>query len=170
MAAYVRGDEAAFREIFSRYAPLLGSLARRRVGNDEVAKDLVQQTFLQLHRARFDFREGARLRPWVVTIALNVVREHLRARRRKPVTALEAEPADRASSPAAGPEVAEETARLRAALAELPDAQREVVELHWFQGLSMSEIARAVGASVGAVKVRAHRAYTVLRTRLEETR
>jgi RNA polymerase sigma-70 factor (ECF subfamily) len=170
MAAYVRGDQAAFREIFSRYGPVLTALARRRTGNEDHARDLVQQTFLQLHRARFDFRQDAKLRPWIVTIALNVVREHLRSRRRKPVTALESDPADRSSPPSAGPEVAEEAARLRAALADLPDAQREVVELHWFQGLSMAEIARAVGASVGAVKVRAHRAYGVLRTRLEGTK
>ncbi len=59
--------------------------------------------------------------------------------------------------------------QVRQALARLPESQRAVIQLHWFDGLSMSEVADVVGASVSAVKVRAHRGYKVLRAALEAT-
>jgi RNA polymerase sigma-70 factor (ECF subfamily) len=55
---------------------------------------------------------------------------------------------------------------VRAALATLPEASREVLLLHWWQGLSMAEIAEATGSTAAAVKVRAHRAYDALRAAL----
>jgi len=170
MAAYVAGDQAAFRALFDRYASLLYALARRRVASDADARDVVQQTFLQLHRARNDFRPGATLRPWVYTIALNLVRErHRRAGRRKE-SPLDAE---HAAEPAVAPDPGlgegdHEQKRVRAALARLPDAQREVIELHWLEDRPFQEVARLVGASLSAVKVRAHRGYERLRTILGE--
>jgi RNA polymerase sigma factor (sigma-70 family) len=164
MAAYVAGDEAAFRELFERYAPGLLGLFRRHVPGPEDAQDLLQQTFLQLHRARLDFRQGSLVRPWVLTIALNLQRELFRRRGRKPTTALAIDPA--AAPQASSAEQREDAVRVRAALAELPGPQREVIELHWFQGLPFAAVARIVGASVGAVKVRAHRGYERLRALL----
>jgi RNA polymerase sigma-70 factor (ECF subfamily) len=64
-------------------------------------------------------------------------------------------------------ERAQTAATVRAALATLPDSQREVIELHWFQEQPFDEIAEIVGASVSAVKVRAHRGYKVLKKLLE---
>jgi RNA polymerase sigma-70 factor (ECF subfamily) len=65
--------------------------------------------------------------------------------------------------------IAETREQVREALDRLPESQRTVIQLHWFDGLSMSEVADVVGASVSAVKVRAHRGYKVLRTALEKT-
>jgi len=62
MAAYVAGDQAAFEELFRRYAPALLRVIGRQLSSPGEAHDLVQQTFLQLHRARYDFKPGARLR------------------------------------------------------------------------------------------------------------
>ena len=182
MAAYVAGDAAAFRVLFDRYAETLYRMVRRRVRADADARDLVQQTFLQLHRARADFREGARLRPWLFTIAFNLVREHYRrtGRRREDAvspelldplaaTAAVADPPGSASSVLAAPDAIEQRerlARVRAALLALPDAQREVIELHWFEECPYDEIAAIVGASVEAVRVRAHRGYERLRALL----
>lgn len=168
MAAYVAGDEAAFELLFARTAPLVLGLLRRQVGPEE-AGDLVQQTFLQLHRARLDFAPGARLRPWLLTIALNLGREHLRRKaRRRTGTLGDADPqaVDLASAGSAL-EGREDVARVRAALAQLPPAQREVIELHWFQGLPFPQVGALLGASAGAVKVRAHRGYQRLRALLE---
>src|SRR5690606_4504339 len=61
-----------------RFAPRLQRLLRRDVVRAEDAHDLVQQTFLQLHRARHEFRTGAKLRPWLFTIALNLKRQYYR--------------------------------------------------------------------------------------------
>ncbi|MBN1612092.1 MAG: hypothetical protein JW940_36005 [Polyangiaceae bacterium] len=74
MLAYRAGDREAFRELFRRYAPRLEPMFRKRVSDPELARDLLQQTFLQLHRARNDYREGAQLRPWLFAIALNLAR------------------------------------------------------------------------------------------------
>ena len=137
----------------------------RQIARPADVADLVQQTFLQLHRARHDFRSDAKLRPWLYTIALNLKRQYFRRRGRRPESALgEHDPADsgRYSNPERGL-VGEE---LRAALKLLPDPQRLVIELHWFEGLPFKEVAAVVGASESAVKVRAHRGYEKLRQNL----
>jgi RNA polymerase sigma factor (sigma-70 family) len=166
MAAYVAGDAAAFRLLFERYAGVLYGLSRRRLGNDDEARDIVQQTFLQLHRARHDFRASARLRPWLFTIALNLIRGTYRTRRRRREESLELAgrvPEAAVVDDAADAEQKARAARLRAALASIPSQQREVIELHWFEQSPYEEIARIVGASVAAVRVRAHRGYARLR-------
>ncbi len=167
MAAYVAGDRAAFDALFSRYAPRLRSMLARRVSRTDDVGDLVQQTFLQLHRARRDFRADAKLRPWLYTIALNLSRQYFRRRGRRPEAALgEHEPPERGRQ--GDPERTAVAGELRAALAELPAPQREVIELHWFEGLPFKEVAAVVGASESAVKVRAHRGYEKLRARLAD--
>jgi RNA polymerase sigma-70 factor (ECF subfamily) len=163
MAAYVSGEMAAFRELFQRYAPLLQRAMARDLRTVEEANDLVQQTFLHLHRSRLDFEPGRKLKPWIFTIALNLKREYFRRTRRRQEMSLED---DRAIEPFEGPrgqersDAARETTR---ALLTLPREHREVIELHWFGGLSFPEVAEAVGSTVAAVKVRAHRGYVALR-------
>ena len=162
MVAYCGGDKSAFAELFRRWSPRLTRLLQRDLGRAEDAHDLMQQTFLQLHRARLDFRPTAKLRPWLYTIALNLKRQHFRRAGRRPETSIE----DAGHDPAApdpGPDARIADAQLRAALDVLPEAQREVIVLHWFEGLSFKEVAEVVGASQSAVKVRAHRGYTKLR-------
>jgi RNA polymerase sigma-70 factor (ECF subfamily) len=166
--AYATGEPAAFCEIFQRYAPLLQRLLQRYVGRTADGQDLVQQTFLQLHRARHDFRPGMRLRPWIVTIGLNLARDLLRRRGRRPETAIEEEalPVSCATQPIVD-DSGDVGRRVRAALRELPREQREVIELHWFEQLSFNEIAAIVGATSGAARVRAHRGYAALRKVLD---
>jgi len=166
MAAYCAGDAQAFRALFDRYAPRLLRVMQRQVRSESDARDLVQQTFLQLHRARHDFRQDSNLRPWLFTIALNLKREYFRRRGRRPEAPLlldgRSDPQTAAHDP-----VREERARqVREAIAALPSAQREVIELHWLEGLPFQEVAQIVGASLTAVKVRAHRGYERLRTEL----
>lgn len=166
MAAWCGGEAAAFRVLFDRYAPRLLALVRRQVRSADDARDLVQQTFLQLHRARADYREGLALRPWVYTICLNLRREHFRKRARRPESPLEL---DGRSDPSEAPHdaaAADQARRVRDAVAALPPSQREVIELHWFDGLPFPEVAEVLGASLSAVKVRAHRGYERLRESL----
>lgn len=167
MAAYRAGDRGAFDALFARYAPRLRQMLSRRINRAADVADLVQQTFLQLHRARADFREGAKLRPWLYTIALNLARQYFRRKGRRPETGLgEHEPPERGGE--GDPERPAVARELRVALESLPAAQREVIELHWFAGLPFKEVAQVVGASESAVKVRAHRGYEKLRTRLAD--
>src|SRR4051812_12481112 len=170
MAAYIDGDAAAFRTLFNRHAAVLYRLARRRLSSDADARDVVQQTLLQMHRARNDFRRGSRLRPWLFTIAMNLVREHYRRQRRRREQSLEntADVREPVLEPEDSDGARERSARVRAALATLPNNQREVIELHWFENSPYEEIAQIVGASVAAVRVRAHRGYERLREILPE--
>lgn len=167
MAAYVAGDEAAFQELFHRLAPILLRVMEKQLQTREDANDLVQQTFLQLHRARNDFKPGAKLRPYLFTIAINLKRELFRRAKRRPEAPLEL---DGRSDPSMGPrgqEKAEAARVLRHALLAIPEDQAEVIALHWFEGLSFQEVSEVVGASLSAVKVRAHRGYAAMRRTLE---
>jgi RNA polymerase sigma-70 factor (ECF subfamily) len=162
MAAYRAGDQAAFRELFRRWAPRLQRLLRRDVARAEDAHDLVQQTFLQLHRARHEFRPDAKLRPWLYTIALNLKRQYYRRLGRRPEAPLAHDGAEEVANDRDA-DARLDDAHVRAALAVLPEAQRDVILLHWFEGLSFSEVAEIVGATLSAVKVRAHRGYGRMR-------
>jgi RNA polymerase sigma factor (sigma-70 family) len=165
MLAYARGDRAAFKELFERYAEKLERLMLRELYAREEARDLVQQTFLQLHRARLDFDPEQRFKPWLYTIALNLKREHFRRRRRRPEV-LGSAADDRAAPPGAH-DALEAHRSLAWALAQLPEENRSVIELHWFDGLSFSEVAKCLGIGAVAAKVRAHRGYQRLRKLLE---
>jgi RNA polymerase sigma factor (sigma-70 family) len=166
MSAYAAGDDGAFRVIFERYAPVLLRAMLRELYVREEANDLVQQTFLQLHRARRDFDSGQKLKPWVFTIAMNLKREYFRRKKRRPERSLEADTAPEPAVAARGAEQVEARRSLMRALEQLPADQREVIELHWFEELEFPEVAEVVGASVSAVKVRAHRGYVRLRATL----
>ena len=167
MAAYLCGDQAAHRALFDRLAPQLTASIRRHLKDDADAEDVLQRTFLAVHRARHDFRAGAKVRPWVFTIAMNLVRDPFRRRKRQRESPLEL---DGRHDPAVVADrfEREEDARLvRRALATLPADQRRAIELHWLEERPFAEIADIVGASVSAVKVRAHRGYKKMRRWLE---
>jgi RNA polymerase sigma-70 factor (ECF subfamily) len=167
MAAYADGDQAAFRELFARNAPLLTRVVRAQVASDDESRDLVQQTFLQLHRARRDYRKGEPLRPWLLTIAYNLCRDRWRSLGHRREIPLEDAPAPVDATTASDLlQEHQRAARLRTALAALPPDQQQVVEMHWFAGLPLPEVAAALGVSLSAVKVRAHRAYERLRNNL----
>ena len=166
MEAYAAGDAAAFRVIFERYAPLLMRAMLRELYAREEANDLVQQTFLQLHRARADFDAGQKLKPWVFTIAMNLKREYFRRKKRRPERSLDAESVPEPAVGALGAARVDARRTLARVMGDLPADQREVIELHWFDGLEFPEVATVVGASVSAVKVRAHRGYVRLRQAL----
>jgi RNA polymerase sigma-70 factor (ECF subfamily) len=163
MAAYVAGDTAAFGELFQRYARFLMSLLAAQPGARNEAADLVQQTFLQIHRARHDFDPARKLRPWVVTIALNLCREHCRRRARHPEVSLELEGLPEPWVENRKERQVDASLQLRQALTALRPEQREVIELRWLAGLSFSEVANIMGVSAAAARVRAHRAYLALR-------
>jgi RNA polymerase sigma-70 factor, ECF subfamily len=172
MAQYCDGDANAFRALYALVAPrLLGYLvkmARERA----VAEDLLQLTFLKLHRARGAYVRGADPLPWIYSIAHRTFLDEARRTKRAVVRVgegdelpeqradLRGETDDRRDDPRADPEL------VRAALdalAQLPAQQREAVVLTKLEGKSVAEAAEIAGASAGAMKVRAHRGYEALR-------
>lgn len=169
MAAYVAGEAAAFDEIFRRYSPVLLRTMRRQLSRPEDATDLVQQAFLHLHRSRKDFQPGRRLKPWLFTIAINLKREYFRRWKRRPESTLEGLPEGSWKEGPKGQERADAQQTLAHAFAKISEDQREVIAMHWFDGLSFPEVAEIIGSSVSAVKVRAHRGYVALRQALDDS-
>lgn len=168
MRAYVGGDEAAFRALFARYAPIIYGMTKRHVRDEELAREITQQTFFRLHGARNDFRLDSRLRPWLLTIAMNLVREHWRVQRRRKHVDIDIDGRAAPTPERTRMELDERAELVQQALKKLPASQREVIELHWFQERPYREIADILGTSEGAVRVRAHRAYNTLKALLEE--
>ncbi len=166
MAAHARGERAAFDVLFTRYAARLYQVLSRGLRRPEDAKDLVQQTFLQVHRHRADYDPSRGFRPWLYTIALNIRRQYLRTKGRRPESELD-EMVERTLAHAPGQTLLENRQLLELGLRRLSPEAAEVIVLHWFGELAMSEIATMLGVSESAVKVRAHRGYEALRTIFE---
>ena len=164
-AAYCDGDKAAFAELFVRYHPAITRRMARGLRKQSDVQDLVQQVFLQVHRARFDFDRKRTFRPWLFTVAMNLKRQYLRRLGRQRLD-LEEEPGG--VSPAYDPVAQDQRRVLREALSSLPPSQREVIELHWLHDMPFAEVSAVVGASVAAVKVRAHRGYQRLKVLIEK--
>ena len=170
MEAYLGGDDRAFRHLFDRFAPRIHGAARRRGFSAADASDVVQQTFVHVHQSRRDFRAGAEVRPWIYTIAFNVIRDMGRrfSSQSRLKDRIAAEPRPETASVKESP--TGRVSPLRSALGRLSPAQREVLELHYFQEMSFRDIARLIGSGEGAVRVRAHRGYQKLRHILAGTK
>jgi RNA polymerase sigma-70 factor (ECF subfamily) len=164
------GDESALATFYDRWSNRVYSLALRLLREARDAEDIVEETFWQAWRnaARFDATRGG-VGTWLLTICRSRALDRIRARRRKQDDAALDDDAQYESSqpdPSATM-VANETGRIvRAALAELPDEQRQAVELAYFRGLSQSEIAEKTGQPLGTVKTRVRLAMAKLREKL----
>lgn len=166
MSAYARGDRRSFALLFQRWAPRLHGFFLKSVRERAVADDLLQITFLKIHRARASFQPALRLRAWLYTIAVHELREEIRRRKRSPLG--DGEPYEGRSDddPQRAMETQQRTSVVRVAIAALPPAQREILYLHRYEEMTFAEIAAVLGASEGAVRIRAFRAYERLREEL----
>ncbi len=161
MERFCQGDACAFDALFGRYVGPLHAYLWRLVGDRALAEDLTQASFLSLVRARGRFRRGARFRPWLYAIATNAARDSLR-RKHEQLTPTGELPTTEAVENLAASDAGLEAAVQRA-LAQLPESWREVVVMHRFEEMSLTEIAGVLETTEGAVKLRAHRGYARLR-------
>jgi RNA polymerase sigma-70 factor (ECF subfamily) len=166
MDRYAGGEEAAFGELYDELAPRLLRFALRWTGSRSTAEDTVQQTLLQIHRARSRFVRGGAVLPWAYAIARRLLID-LGRRRAREALRDEALRGPEESSAAPSPEEALHRRRVEAEarreLALLRPAWREAFELVKFEGLSVAEAAEVLGISRGMVKIRTHRATVALR-------
>ena len=163
MQRFCRGDEAAFDMLYQRYtAPILTYLTRM-VRDPALAEDLLQTTFLSFVRARGRYEAGTNVRAWIYAIATNAGRDAMRRARTRPDRLTDTGLAPAAIAEGTGPRDPAAARAVESALMRLPLEQREAVVLSKLQELSFEEIATALGISVAAAKVRAHRGYQRLR-------
>ena len=167
------GDVEALEEVFLAYGARIHSLCRRMTGNEADAQDLTQDVFLRVHRQAAKFSGRSRFSTWLFRLAVNHVRNFLRAESRRATSPI-LELREEALPPADGQlpeEVAsrrEEQALLDQLLQELPDDQRSVVLLRELEGMSYAKIADVLDIPLGTVTSRLVRARERLRTSLRK--
>jgi RNA polymerase sigma-70 factor (ECF subfamily) len=162
------GDEAALSTLYDRYSAMLFGMLMRILRDQQAAEEVLQDLFLQLWRnaAQFDAGRGS-LPAWLMVIGRNRAISRLRGRRDREV--LEEKEGDYANTFASSQNIEDETVRaelarnISAALAQLPDEQRQAVELAYFEGMTQSEIANRTGTPLGTVKTRVRTAMQTLR-------
>jgi RNA polymerase sigma-70 factor (ECF subfamily) len=151
-----RGDLLALGEAYDAHHVHVRAFARRLVGDDSAAEDLVQETFLALLRASTRFRHGASLRTFLVSVAINHARHHVRAamRRRVAMGRLAHEPLCMNRGPEHDAERAELAAALVRALDTLPIEQRVAIVLCEVEERTSREVALITGVPEGTVRTR----------------
>lgn len=161
-----RGDQAGLDLLYRQYAPALVAFCQHRLGTVGDAEDAAHETILKAYRALPRFREGARLWPWLATIAANICTDIQRGRER---LSPEQDAID-----CHAPEVDEDvTRRLRAAIVEaaldeMPERFRKPLFLREFMGWSYEEIATFSNKSVGSVRTTLMRARRAFQSRVED--
>ena len=172
------GDRDALAPLVRRYEREVFGYLRRYVGDDDLADDVFQNTFLQVFLKIRQYEPGRPARPWLYAIATNQAIDALRRRNRR----IADRPADTVSAPDeegeprplfellpapgdAPPDAADRTEQreqVQAAVAKLPELLRQAVLLVYFQGLKYQDAADALGIPVGTVKSRLHAALAKL--------
>jgi RNA polymerase sigma-70 factor (ECF subfamily) len=148
-----RGDAGAFELLYRRYARPVFGLALRRLGDRMRAEDAVQETFASIWRSARTYRaERGPGAPWLYTVARNAIVDRARHKSDPPTEVPET--ASHELGPAERAEAAYTSWRVHRALEELPRAERDVVELAYWGGLSQSEVADFLGIPLGTVKTR----------------
>jgi RNA polymerase sigma-70 factor (ECF subfamily) len=160
MVGYQAGDPLAFDACYAALAPRLRRALAGWTRDTVRAEDLLQDTFLRIHRARHTYDPALPVLPWAYAIARHAYLTDLRRRSRGRETEVPVE-----ELPAPERERACPFARqgVRAALGQLEHDRREAVVLHHVWGLSFGEIAQRLGITEGAARVRAHRAIMAMR-------
>jgi RNA polymerase sigma-70 factor, ECF subfamily len=162
----LEGEQAAARELFRAHQARVHSTLFRVLGGNRDMDDLLQETFIQVFRSLRSYRGEARLATWIDRIAARVAYRYLSQRRGAASTVLLDEETAAGGVEAAERALAREgVRRLYAALAGLGAAARLAFTLHEIDGRSVAEVARCVGASVTATKLRIWRARRALERR-----
>ena len=164
---YQQADAPAITELIRRLSPDLLRFFLAQEATRMEAEDLLQNTWLRIHKARHTYRAGAPVLPWVFAIAKHVRVDGYRKRRRilqyeSATESLPERPLPQDAAPA-------EVPTFESLIADLPESQREVLTMLKVNGLSLEEVALATSSTVGAVKQKASRAYAKLRTLLSSS-
>jgi len=148
------GDKLAMRRLYERHHDALIGFIRARSGDEALAADVVQDAMLDVWRGAGTYKAKASVKTWIFTIARNKMVDRLRRGAKLHFTDDVPETVDDAPDPEAVIAAAQEASRLRACLKTLKEAQRSIVQLAFFDGLTYGEIAEIEGIPSGTVKTR----------------
>jgi RNA polymerase sigma factor (sigma-70 family) len=156
-----QGDESALSALYDRYAKIIHAIAFKSLRSVEESEEVVLDVFAQVWQiaGRYDAQKG-RVDTWLFTLARSRILDRLRKlQRTNPSTtfsmdAVEIQPKADSIDLFEEAFIAERRDRVITAMKQLPDEQRRVIELAYYQGLSQSQIAEATGVSLGTVKTR----------------
>ncbi len=154
-----RGNVEAYRALLNDIGPEVMGFLRARVPSSQEVDDLCQETLLALHRARRTYRAPRPVAPWLFAIAGHVLARHIRRHRVRMGREVLVDSLPEGATEDSG----HAWVQLTQALDRLPPTHREALELLKLEGLSTEAAAARAGTTPGALRVRAHRAYKVLR-------
>ena len=167
----LEGKRDAYALLVDEYKRAIFNLAYRMTGSHEDARDLAQETFIRAYINLKKFRTDKRFFSWLYTIALNIIKNHLKQKKHFKATAekssAEAQPGT-AENPETGLLQDEMTLKLQSALQALTLEQRALIILRFYDRLSFDEIAEISRLSASAVKMRVYRALERLRVFMEK--
>jgi len=175
MSGYQQANEEAARALIQRVSPVLLRFFWVQSPHRRFAEDLLQETWMRIHKARHTYRRGEPVLPWIFAIARHTGLDHYRKTRRvesreTQVDILPETPDPRSDPHSNSPQDAAHPSReeqhlqaLDSMLRDLPPSQREVLLMLKVSGMSIEEVARATSSTTGSVKQKAHRAYSRLR-------
>jgi RNA polymerase sigma factor (sigma-70 family) len=172
VALVARGDEDALAELYDRVGRIAYGLALRVLRDERHAEDAVQEAFLQVWRSAATFRaERAKASTWILTLVHRRAVDLVRREERR-----QADPLTDDSAAGVAPEETDEAAwlrfereRVQVALKQLPDVQREALELAYYGGFSQSELADRLGVPLGTIKSRMFAGLARLRELLDDS-
>jgi RNA polymerase sigma-70 factor (ECF subfamily) len=166
MIAYQAGRFEAFERLYGRLVSDVRRYLLASVRDTTLVEDLIQETFLEIHRSRRVYRPPLPVRPWARGIARNVLLRHRRAAWRRSREAQVAWVEDSHALGGAPDPRAIGSQDVEEALSRLPAARREAWTLHHVQGLSFRQVADRLKIGVGAAKLKSSRAMKALRLAL----
>jgi len=172
LAAFVRREPAAVRELYREYGRLVYAVAHRVLGRDDLAEEAVQQTFVRAWQAadRFDVERDPA--PWLATIARRAAIDLYRHEARRPTSPLAHVAVDDRAvvSMPPEPDTLDAVWHVRRAIDALPHDEATIVRLQHLDGMTHAEISEKLGIALGTVKSRSHRAHHKLAARLGHLR
>jgi len=160
--------DALVADLFAQEGTSLVRLARLFCDDRNAAEDLVQEAFIRLHRSAGSIRDLDRVPAFLRSILINLARDH---NRRGLMSLRHQYTAERSTTPAEPDDRAvadEESAAVLVALRSLPDRQRACLVLHYYEELSIAEVAETLGISKNSVKTHCRRGLASLESRLEK--
>lgn len=167
MIAVRAGDVAKLGQLFERYQQRLYAFFVRMTNQPAVSEDLVQVVFYRILKYRHTYRDEGKFTAWIYHLARKVAADHFRKHAKAPTATdpvdLHEHPDHDGVAPDHSAATTDDLEILRVAIARLPHEHREVLVLSRLQNVEHKEIARLMDTSVGAVKVRVHRALKELR-------